>query len=396
MLDDIITKFVGFKNAKITNISTFNDFCEINVEMPKEEQCCPNCKNMTSFVHDYRIQYIKDLDSFGKRISIKYRKRRYVCPVCKKRFYERNSIVGLRQRNTQRLFVSVIVSFKDKVSVKDIAKRHHISSTTALRYMESISFPTPSLPRVLSIDEFKGNVSKRDKYQVILTDAENKRIIDILPTRYENDLVAYFNKCKGKENVKFVVIDMNGHFDRVARKCFPKAIIIVDKFHAMRQVLWAMERVRKVEQDSLPDKYRKYFKHSKRYLYKSINQLSSEEKDRVSLMFEIRPRLKDAYYLKDKLLQVFQSPNSIVAAKRLGLWLSFAQSRDFPEFRDCINCYRNWADEILHSLDYCYTNGYTEGCNNKSKVIKRIAFNMRNFSHFKTRILFAQENVLKC
>lgn len=50
--------------------------------------------------------------------------------------------------------------------------------------------------------------------------------------------------------------------------------------------------------------------------------------------------------------------------------------------------YRNWFQEILNSMDVPWTNGFIEGCNNKTKVLKRVCFGMRNFNHFRKRILF--------
>ena len=37
---------------------------------------------------------------------------------------------------------------------------------------------------------------------------------------------------------------------------------------------------------------------------------------------------------------------------------------------------------------YIYSNGFTEGCNNKIKVLKRISFGLRNFERFRNRILY--------
>ena len=61
---------------------------------------------------------------------------------------------------------------------------------------------------------------------------------------------------------------------------------------------------------------------------------------------------------------------------------------DLPEFDDCTKAYRNWFQEILNSMDVPWANGFIEGCNNKTKVLKRICFGMRNFSNFRKRILF--------
>ena len=91
---------------------------------------------------------------------------------------------------------------------------------------------------------------------------------------------------------------MNPHFRRVAQICFQNAVIVADRYHVVRQVYWAMERVRKTEQTKLSKRLRKYFKKSRSLLSKSIEKLTEEEMNRLSLMFEIAPRLADAYRLK--------------------------------------------------------------------------------------------------
>ena len=50
---------------------------------------------------------------------------------------------------------------------------------------------------------------------------------------------------------------------------------------------------------------------------------------------------------------------------------------------------RNWKPYILNMFDVPYSNGFTEGCNNPIKTLKRVAFGFRNFHHFRTRILLA-------
>ena len=47
----------------------------------------------------------------------------------------------------------------------------------------------------------------------------------------------------------------------------------------------------------------------------------------------------------------------------------------------------NWEKSILNTFDYPYTNGFTEGCNNKIKVLKRNTDGYQNFERFRKRIL---------
>ena len=181
---------------------------------------------------------------------------------------------------------------------------------------------------------------------------------------------------------------MNPHFRRVAQICFQNAVIVADRYHVVRQVYWAMERVRKTEQNKLSKRLRKYFKKSRSLLSKSIEKLTEEEMNRLSLMFEIAPRLADAYRLKNEFLSVIRTKSSAYRKQKLLDWLQSAEIMDLSEFYDCTKAYRNWFHEILNSMDVPWSNGFIEGCNNKTKVLKRVCFGMRSFPNFRKRILF--------
>ena len=213
-------------------------------------------------------------------------------------------------------------------------------------------------------------------------------MLDILPNRYENDLIKYFSQFPSKTNVKYFICDMNPHFRTVANTCFKQATVVADRYHVVRQVFWAMEKVRKNEQRKLPDRHIKYFKKSRYLLMKPMEKLTDEELDRLALMFEIAPRLADAYRIKNEFLTVFHSKSSAEGRQKMIDWLLSVEVMKMPEFDDCTKAYRNWFQEILNSMDVPWSNGYIEGCNNKTKVLKRVCFGMRNFNNFRKRILF--------
>ena len=281
----------------------------------------------------------------------------------------------------------MIQAFQKTVPAKDIGSRYNISGVTAMRYFNCFNTSPTELPDVLSIDEFKGN-SGGQKYNSLVVDPKKKQVLDVLPNRFENDLVKYFSQFPSKNKVKCFVCDMNPHFRQVAEQCFPQAVVVADKYHVIRQVFWAMENVRKREQKELSETFRKYFKKSRSLLMKSINSLTDEEKHKLALMLEIAPRLATAYRLKNDFMEVMHSSSSQAGEQRLAEWLYAAEKENMPEFRACTAAYHNWAREILNSLDVPWTNGFIEGCNNKTKVLKRVCFGMRNFGNFRKRILF--------
>ncbi len=68
-------------------------------------------------------------------------------------------------------------------------------------------------------------------------------------------------------------------------------------------------------------------------------------------------------------------------------WITDAESSELPQFEKCAKTIRNWISGILNSFSVPYTNGFTEGCNNKIKVLKRNAYGYKNFVRFRNRIL---------
>lgn len=60
-------------------------------------------------------------------------------------------------------------------------------------------------------------------------------------------MVEYFKSLdKSKRmNVKYFSCDMNKTFIDMAKTYFPNAKIVIDRYHFIRQVYWALENVRK-------------------------------------------------------------------------------------------------------------------------------------------------------
>ena len=385
LMTDYTAKLLNLEDVIITNVENILDQLHIYIELPRSKHICPRCGAETDCVHDYRMQIIKDIP-LARDTFLHLRKRRYRCS-CGKRFFEKNTFLPRYYRVTSRLFAEIIFAFKKVVSAKEISCRFNVSAVTAMRYFNYFNKKLTKLPKVISLDEFKGN-SGGQKYNSIIVDPKEKVVLDILPNRFESDLVKYFSQFPSKTNVDYFICDMNPHFREVAKTCFPQATIVADKYHVIRQVYWAMEKVRKNEQNKLPKQHRIYFKKSRNLLMKRIEKLTPEEMDRLALMFKIAPRLADAYRIKNEFLAVIRSKSSQEGRQKLVDWLFSVEVMDLPEFHDCTKAYHNWFQEIINSMDVPWTNGYIEGCNNKTKVLKRVSYGMRNFNNFRKRILF--------
>ena len=255
--------------------------------------------------------------------------------------------------------------------------------------MKDIRFSTPDrLPHVLSIDEFRGNAGGQ-KFQGIITDPVKHKVFDILPSRSQASLITYFKAFSNRKEVKYFVMDMNYSYRELAEIFFPNATIVIDRFHYVRYVTWALENVRKRIQKTMHPSKRKYFKRSRKILLSHYSKLNEESKQALEVMLLQSNELAVAYHLKEKFYEFLESEDRNEASKRLHFFILAAQASNIKEFVPVLTMLGNWTKYILNSFECPYTNGFTEGINNSIKVIKRNAFGYRNFENFRNRIMLA-------
>ncbi len=386
---DYTKDLLNLQDVIVDKIEHCPNSINVHIHLPVKPHCCKTCNHITTYVHDYRIRTIKDISAFGKNVTLLYNQRRYVCKHCGKRFSEENQFSPKYYRITKRLLLDIFKKLETEYSFTSVAKMSNISTTTVIRYFDLISYSAPKkLPDVIAIDEFKGNTGK-EKYQAIITDPENGVILDILPDRKTNHLISYLKQFERTDrlNVKYFVSDMWKPYAELADIYFKNAISIVDKYHYIRQIIWAFERVRKNIQKKYGKENRLLFKHSKRILTMRSSKLSPEQLQQVEYLLYLSDDLRSAYYLKEKFYEVIDCPDSQQAKELMYKWILIAQASRLIDYNKCAQTLQHWAKPILNTFDYPFTNGFTEGCNNKIKVLKRNAYGYRNFERFRKRIL---------
>ena len=391
MQNNCIKNLLNFKDVEVKKINNLENSVEVYVELPKSSQFCPRCAFETSKVHDYYTQPIQDVPIQFKPTTIFYRKRRYECSVCGKKFYEKNELVGKFSRKTTRFVSYIVHELRNLTSMSDVSKKCNTSPNFISRLVPYFAVSNSHLPRVLCIDEFKGN-SGNYKYQVALIDGETHDVVDIIECRHKHFLCDYFKKFPQEQldNVKFFVTDLWESYKDIAFTYFRKAKIVADHFHWVRYACDAVNKIRIDVQNNLPKKERIYFKHSRRLLLsRHCNLKTDKDFDELSyILINYSENLRIAYREKEALLDLLHSDSSFEhKSKTFNDWVIRNLDSDIPQLKACAQTYQHWFRQIVNSLAVPYSNGPTEGFNNKIKVLKRVSFGMRNFTNFKARIM---------
>ena len=391
MHSNCIKNLLNLKGVILKSIKNLENNVEINIELPIKEHTCPCCGTKTTKVHDYYTQPITDIPIQFKPTKIIYKKRRYECPNCGKSFYEDNSIVNKYARKTIRLAGYIVNELRSLNSISNISKKTNVDTGYISRMLPYLAVTNTHLPKVLCIDEFKGN-SGNFKYQVALIDGETHDVVDILECRHKHALCEYFKKFPKEQldNVKYFVTDLWETYKDISFTYFRKAKIVADHFHWARYACDVVNNIRIEVQKNLPTKERKYFKHSRKLLLsRSCNIKKDELKDELSyILINYSEKLRITYREKEEILDILHSAdNSEVKIKKFSEWIKRNLESDIPQLKECAKTYQHWYVEIKNSLQVPYSNGATEGFNNKIKVLKRVCFGIRNFTNFKARIM---------
>ena len=118
--------------------------------------------------------------------------------------------------------------------MKDIARDTRTSVSGVARCLTLYPQGKPkALPSVLSFDEFKGNANG-ERFQCIPTVPQERHILDILPNKRVSTIQSYLCSFSNRQDVQYVVMDMNQGYRDIARFFFPQTKIVIDRFHVAR------------------------------------------------------------------------------------------------------------------------------------------------------------------
>ena len=390
MLSNCIKNLLNLKELNVKSVKNLKNSVEIYAELPISEQICPCCGTTTSKIHDYYTQPIKDIPIQFKPTTIFLKKTRYECKNCGKSFYPQNDFVSKYKRKSKRLVYYIVNQLKNNIAASTIARNINIDSVFISKMLPYLSITNTTLPRVLCIDEFKGNSGKY-KYQVALLDGETHKVIDILECRHKHFLCDYFKKFPKEQldNVKYLVTDLWESYKDIGITYFRKAKIVADHFHWARYACNALDKIRIEVQSKLPKSERKYFKHSRHLLLSRRCNIKEDKYDELeNMLINYSENLRIAYREKECLLDIIHSEECPQGKKELfSEWVKRNLESPVSQLVECAKTYQHWSYEIKNSLEVPYSNGPIEGTNNKIKALKRVTFGMTNFENFKARIM---------
>ena len=184
-------------------------------------------------------------------------------------------------------------------------------------------------------------------------------------------------------------MDMWKPFRHSTEQHAPNAAILFDKFHILRHLGEALDKIRKLEYARLEGKARTFIKGQKYTLLSHPQNLTGTARKNLKLLLAANKRLNTAYLLKESFGQLWDYSSEAWARKFFANWraqLKWQRLKPYEKFAEMIE--RHW-DGIAA---YCKAEnkvalGFVEGLNNKILVLQLRAYGLRNQEYLRLKIL---------
>jgi len=411
-----VVKIEDRKEGKITKKVIY-------LESKRIKAKCLECGEYTKSVHDkLKPMELKYLKIAEQDVVINVVKKRFICHKCNKRFTEETDLNGKGRSISNKLRQKILKDLLDyNLSIKYIAEHNGNISTGEVRNilkeaMKDYPDHVETLPRVISLDEFKANTSE-GKYACVLNDPIHKKTLNVYKSRKKEFLVQEFTYCTNGNSVEFVVSDMYEPYLLVTQIMFPKAKYVADPFHYTKCIMEALDKIRRRLQESYGYNSKNYrmlknkrnvsllrrysadidwWTYTKRY--KNKHMVEVLKYDLREQLLKIDEDLHQGYILKELFLDIIRHCTYEDAEASLKAWIGICKESNIKEFIEASNTIENWLPYIVNSFILIdgkrISNGYTEGLNNKIKVIKRVGFGYRNFDFFRLRLMYILNGTL--
>jgi transposase len=209
---------------------------------------------------------------------------------------------------------------------KDVARRrqldwHAVKELDKIYMREQLRRAEPPTPHTSGVDEI--SIKKRHVYRIVVSELEKKRALWFGGDGRKEEDMDMFYTFLGKENadkIRLAVMDMWKPFRVSTQANAPNADTLFDKFHVLRHLGKALDKIRKSEYGRLTGPQRKFIKGQKYVLLSHKENLTTEGRQSLRLLLKANKRLNTAYVLRESFAQLWTYTSEAWARKFFDNW----------------------------------------------------------------------------
>ncbi len=254
--------------------------------------------------------------------------------------------------------------------------------------------------RRIGIDEI--SYKKGHKYLMVVVDHDTGRLVWAAAGRNSATVREFFDLLGEDRCAQITHVSADGadFIDSiVAEKC-PNAVRVADPFHIVKWATEALDEVRRTAWNdaralarSEPKRPRgrppadapprpgseqaKALKGARYSLWKNPENLSENQRVKLTWIAATDPKLYRAYLLKEGLRLIFTMPYP-AAVEALDRWISWARRCRIPSFVKLQKSIVKHKARILAAIEHNLSNGLIESTNTKIRLLTKMAFGFKS------------------
>lgn len=361
-----------------------------DVRKKRSPQPCRRCGLFSNRRYGKVCVLIRERSPDENPLWLKVHKHRFYCEDCRKPFTELTPGSYIRRRTTQRFRKWVKKCCLDFVNLSKVSKQNFCSQGFVYQiYYEQLEIKTRELktkrwPRVLGIDEhFFTRRRGYPEYVTVFTDLKKRKLFEVAYSKSKNSLIEQVKHIPGRENVKFVCIDLSPGYRSLVKEFFPGARIIADKFHVIKLLMTELMKERKV----IADHHKKIL--SRKRILSSRIKLDYWIRSEMDSVLKQYPELNELYRAKEQLHTLYRSKGFKRAYLSYRGLMKQLENTKLPRLKTHSRTIKKWRDEILSYFEFRVTNALTEAINGNAKALQRRARGYRQFKNYRLALLNA-------
>ena len=394
-------------DVEVLKVEVEGKTIHIQIESTRKDARCERCGRKITTFHGYGDWVtVQHLPSFGQKVFIHYRPKRYECPYCDNHPTTRQQLSWHMPNSPHtKAYDEYLLRCLVNSTVQDVSTKERLGYDAVEGVLERCiarQVDWTRYPRlgVLGLDEITRLKGHGDFITIVsarLSDG-NLAILGVLANRKKETVKAFLESIPAKlrATIRTVCSDLYEGYLQAVREVLPKARQVIDRFHVTKLYGEAVEDLRKTElkrlRQTLPKGHYQQLKGSLWAFRKNKDDLEPKERAILDRLFAYSPVLQQAYALREQLTAIFEQPPFKNDAKRaLREWEAQVADSGLTCFDGFLKTLHRYWEPITNYFVDLLTSGFVEGFNNKLKVLKRRCYGLTNLDHLFQRIFLDLE-----
>jgi transposase len=293
------------------------------------------------------------------------------------------------------MFESRVIGWLQEATVSAVSRQMRLDPKTVRSMMwravnRGLSRRQANDIPTLCVDET--SFKKRHTYVTVISNPVDGSVIDVRDGRTTESLSAFYRDLPAsqRQSIQRVSMDMWPAFIGATRLWLDDADskICFDRFHVMKMILEALDKVRRTEHKELRQNGSNILTGTKYVWLTNTSNLTADAIIDFALLRATVNRTARAWAIKEAAAQLWRYISRTWAAKQWKKWIRWARRSRLEPIKRVAATISEHLWGIVNTIVHNASNGFAESINAKIQIAKKRARGYRTYESFRVAILF--------